>query len=91
MAQAPAQKAVKMSLSPMAQRAVLHAFMATPPAEKQTTRLFTMIAERNWPETMALSVNRFGDWRDKAATAKKLFDAQKIRRFVRKKAVRFVS
>lgn len=83
MAQGAAQKTVKLSLMPFAQRRVQQAFMAVAPAEKRTDRLFRAIGERLWPELTAFPVNRHGDLRDWLGPLPRLFDPQRLRRHLR--------
>ena len=85
MAQAPAQKAVRMSLSPMAQRVVQDAFMSVAPADKQDKRLFTALARENWPEVMNFPVNKYGDYRDKLNFVKKSLDFSRVKRVIRRR------
>lgn len=85
MAQAPAQKAVRMSLSPMGQRAVQDAFMSVPPRDKQDKRLFTALARENWPEVMDLPVNRYGDYRDRLHFLQKALNVSRLRRAIRRR------
>jgi hypothetical protein len=85
MAQSPAQKSVRMSLSPMGQRVVQDAFMSVAPNDKQDKRLFTALARANWPEAMELPVNRYGDYRDKLSLVRKLLDVARVRRAIRRR------
>jgi hypothetical protein len=86
MAQAPAQKAVKWTLAPFAQRAVFDVFLRVPPAAKGTRALFERTGELLWPEAMRFPINRYGDARDLLKywkQVKKLGRREKLTRFVR--------
>ena len=88
MGQAPAQKAVKLSMMPFAQAAVQSAFMETPPEVKGTEALFTAIALHLWPDTMAFPVNKYGDWRDRLGKFAKLTKKESITRYLRDRFAR---
>lgn len=83
MAQGPAQKAVKLSMMPFAQRRIQHAFMAVAPGEKGTATLFRRIGDMLWPAMMNVPVNRYGDYRDQLGSFCKMFDRRRWTRQLR--------
>lgn len=91
MAQAPAQKAIRWSFAPFAQRAVFDAFLRVPPEVKGTRRLFEAMVLHLWPELMQFPINRFGDYRDRLgpfARIDRLVRREKLVRFLRERIVR---
>lgn len=88
MGQAPAQKAIKLSLMPYCQLSVQKAFLETPPQVKGTTALFNAIGQQLWPEAMKFPVNRYGDWRDYRGKLRKLTDPERLRRYLRDRFAR---
>jgi hypothetical protein len=86
MAQAPAQKAVKWTFAPFAQRTIFDAFLRVPPEIKGPSALFERTATILWYEVMDFPVNRYGDLRDLfkfISQLKKLGKRERVVRFLR--------
>lgn len=88
MGQKPATSQAAFTISPMAQRQVLSAFIFTPPEEKRTTRLFEALIRACWPEVLELPVNKYGDFRDRLALLRKAANPNRVRRFLRDRLAR---
>lgn len=88
MGQKPATSQAAFTISPMAQRPVLSAFIFTKPEEKRTTRLFDALIAACWPEAASLPVNKYGDYRDQLALLRKAANPNRVRRFLRDRLAR---
>lgn len=83
MGQKPATSQAAFTVSPMAQRPVLEAFVFTRPEDKRTTTLFETLIRACWPEVMAQPVNKYGDYRDMLVPLKKAMNPMRVRRYLR--------
>ncbi len=83
MAQAPVQKAMRLSLMPFAQRSVQNAFMRVEPLEKGTSALFNALLAALWPETLQFPINKYGDYRDHLGRFAKYTSRDSLIRFIR--------
>ena len=90
MGQRPISNSIKLNFLPIAQRAVLDAFLGVAPAEKTTEALFWAIIRRLWPELEQVPVNKYGDMRDYLSLWKKISNPNRVRRFLRDRLARKV-
>lgn len=88
MGQKPATSQAAFTVSPMAQRAVLEAFVFTHPEDKRTTRLFEGLIVACWPEAMRQPINKYGDYRDALIPLRKALNPVRVRRYLRDRLAR---
>jgi hypothetical protein len=82
-AQAPAQKAMRLALTPLGQAAIQGALMRTDPAARVAGRVQAALVERLWPELARWPLNRYGDWRDPLQWLRKLGNRRRVTRNAR--------
>jgi hypothetical protein len=87
-AQHAAQCALQLEMNPIAQRGILEAFLAVPPAQKADKALLVAAVAQMWPELMDYPLNRFGDYRDPLGRVLKVFDRERLRRYLHKRRAR---
>lgn len=90
MTQAPIQQAAALTMMPFAQRQIQDAFMSVPPHEKGTEALFRRAIEMLWPESLALRINAYGDYRDYTHILKKALKKDHLVRFARDRFAGFI-
>ncbi len=83
MAQAPIQRAMKMTLMPFAQRVVQNAFMRMEPTTQGTEVFFDSLVRYMWPASMDLPINKYGDYRDRLGKLAKFASRDSIIRYIR--------
>jgi len=83
MGQRPAQNACKFALHPFAQRPIFEQFLALAPEEKAAGRLFDRCIGAMWLELGTIPINKYGDYRDRVAIAKKILNPSRLRRYLR--------
>jgi hypothetical protein len=88
MGQKPATSQAGFTISPMAQRSVLEAFVFVRPEEKRTHALFERLIAACWPEVMRQPVNKYGDLRDALIPLKKALNPMRVRRYIRDRLAR---